>query len=413
MEIECKEIEYCKLQVHYEADSDVVAEKRNESTNKLKDLKIPGFRKGKAPLEVLKSKFKKDIDEWVKREMLAVAYDDVVFETKIKPIGYPQCLTSNLAGTKFVCDLIFLKKPEFELKDYKEIEVPKPHQPMKKNEMAEQIIQDLRVKFGDPTPYEDDDFVEKGDKVTMDLVTKINDEVLDDASKMGMLYEVGSQASFAELDDNLMGMAPGDEREFNMALPESFGEYAGKEATITVTVHMGMKVAPAPLDDELAKKAGCENYEDLRTKATMAAESKIQSVDQALIANQLTKKLVAAHDFEVPSWLISMETQQLASRNGIKAEEISDDMQEQYRENAIENVKFALILDSIREAEPEAALTEQEAAETVKRQLMQRTPDAEQIFVEAQKNGQLVGMIANLKNQFTLQWLTGQAKLVE
>lgn len=413
MEIECKEVEYCKVQVHYEGDSEVVVEKQKEAIDSIKNVQIPGFRKGKAPLDVLKAKFKKNIDEWVKREMLSVAYDDIVFETKMKPIGYPQCISHTLQGSNFVCDLLFMKRPEFELKDYKGLEIPKPHQPQKSSELAEAMMQELRVNFGDLQPYEEGDFVEKGDKVTMDIATTIDGETIDDASKEGMLYEIGVQGSFTEIDDNILGMAPGEEREFEIVLPANFGEYGGKKASIKVTLHMGTKKVPCPLDDELAKKAGCDSFEDMKNKIEMTANAKIQSMEQALVAQQVSKRLVASNDFEVPTWLISMEAQQIAARDNAKLEEMPKVTQEEYRNDAIENVKMALILDTIRDVEPEATLTESEAAEMVKRQLAGRTEDPDKVFVEAQKNGQLVGMIANLKNQFTLQWLVNQTKLIE
>lgn len=410
MECEVKEIEYCKVQVHYESSPDVVVEKRREALAQLDDVKIPGFRKGKASPDVLKVRFKKNIEEWVKREMLSVAYDDVLFETKMKPIGYPQFLSSHLSGNKFICDLVVMKKPDFDLAEYKEIEIPKPHQPQTVTEIAEAMVQELRIKFGDYQPYEDGNFVENNDRITMDIETYIDGNKIEEACKVGHLYDVGS---IPELDSNIFGMVPEDEREFEMKLPETFGPYANQDAKLKVIVHMGMKIIPSPLNDELAQKAGFATYDELHEKAMMAASGKLQSIEQALISSQLTKKLVAAHDFEIPTWLISMETQQIAAKDGIDLAKLTQEEQETYKNTAIDNVKLALILDSIREAEPEADLTDQEAANMVKQQLSQRTQDVENIFTQIQKNGQLVGMIAHLKNQFSLQWLSNKAKIVE
>src|SRR3989304_9119645 len=107
MHIETKEVEYCKLQVQYVADPDVVQQKRKEVLNQIrkqiKHIQMPGFRPGKATDDVIKLKFKKEIQTTLMRELIAHAYDDILFETKIRPIGYPKTENSHLDGSAFSC----------------------------------------------------------------------------------------------------------------------------------------------------------------------------------------------------------------------------------------------------------------------------------------------------------------------
>ncbi len=125
--IEVNEIEYCKVNVKYTAPPESVIEKTNEAIKELKKLATPGFRAGKAPDNVIKTRYKQKINEWVKRELIQFSHDEIVFETKMQSIGQPQVLSMNLNGNNFNCEMLFLKKPDFELKEVKGLEIPAPH----------------------------------------------------------------------------------------------------------------------------------------------------------------------------------------------------------------------------------------------------------------------------------------------
>src|SRR5690606_16043977 len=112
-----KEIEYCKTQYFYQADPDKVEEKIDEAVFALKKAKIPGFRPGKAPDSVIKTKCRSQIDSWVKRELTIQAYDDVVFEKKIKTIGQPEVDNLKLNKDTFSCELTICSRPDFELSE--------------------------------------------------------------------------------------------------------------------------------------------------------------------------------------------------------------------------------------------------------------------------------------------------------
>src|ERR1700674_1095548 len=111
MQIESKEIEYCKLHVNYVADTDVVIEKHNEALQQLKDAKIPGYRKGKATKAALKhyvaknKNVKVQLDNWVKQELATDAFDKIQFELKTKVIGQPEVTALELGDKSFTCEM--------------------------------------------------------------------------------------------------------------------------------------------------------------------------------------------------------------------------------------------------------------------------------------------------------------------
>lgn len=404
--LQSKEVEYCKLQVNYTADQEVIREKYEEAINQCRKLPVPGFRPGKATDSAIKLKYKAQIADWVKKELLQRAYEDILFETKIKPIGQPQATALNFDGRSFSCELTLMKKPEFELGAVEGLEVPKPHQNGSPQETIEKIMQELRITHGDSKPYEENDFVQMGDKVTMDYRFLSGEDELSDLTKEGILYTIG-QNDFPGFDDNLLGMTPGEEREFNFLLNE-------KEVKAKVLLHMGMRNSPAPLNDELAKKVGYQTYDELRQAVEAAGTNNFNSEKNSLLGEQVKKQLIAMHTFEVPDWLCLMEAQLLSARDKLSWEQISDEMKEHYLSRAKDGVKLALILDSIQDEKPDAALSDMEAINILKNQLQSiGHQNADQFVAESQKNGRLVGLVANIRNEQALQYIISKATIIE
>ena len=314
--MQIEEKEFCKVQVTYVAEPEKVIDKREEVTKDLyKEISktiVPGFRKGKAPLTAVKMHYRKQIEEATRREMVSVAESEILFETKMKTLFYPQVLDARLSDSRFECTLLFMKKPPFELKQYKGFEIPKPHSPKTQAELTEHMLQELRVKYGDVTPYQETDFVQIGDKITMDVKCTAEGKAVEELTKEGVFYEVG-QGFYREFDDNIQGMSAGEERTFDVLWDTATNE----RATFDVKVHMGVKSVPAALDDAFAQKLGLESYDKLRAEVEGVAVRKIEEYETKMIQQQIVSRLMSEHEFEIPEWLISMDAQQLAMQHGL------------------------------------------------------------------------------------------------
>jgi trigger factor len=404
MLVETKELEYCKLEVLYTALPDVVREKEKEAVAALRSVQISGFRKGKAPDYAIRARCKDKIKLWMQRELATLAYDDTIFEKKIKTIGYPQFSDVKLDGNNFSCKMVILKKPDFELKQYKGFDIPKPHMDRDVDAAVEKTIQDLRMRFADVAPYKDGDFVDTGDQVTMNYYSTVDGEEQEKAE--GVLYSVG-EGKWPALDENMLGMAPGETREFDSTID-------GKATKCKVTVHMGMKRVPCPMDDELALKVGLQNFAEVRQKIAVIANEQIKNKDNNLVKQQLILRLLEENVFDVPAWLIDMEVQHIIMQHGISStESLSDEEHNLFKEKAIKQIKLSLILDSVRDTEPEAVLSDAEAINGLKQQVSMQGQDPEAFVVKAQKSGSLFGMSSQLKDEFALQWLVNNSKVTE
>lgn len=396
------EEEYCKLNVQYIADSDILLSKFDNAISNLKQSKIPGFRRGKAPDFAIRTKCKKQIDAFVINEMITQAYEDVLHEAKIKPIGRPQIKKVEMPDDKnFSCEMTIFKKPDFTLSQYKELEVQKPKTTdVNVNKQMVLALEGLCERFGDISPYDDNDVVDYKDNITLDYEVFVDGAKSEELSSSGMLYNVGSNV-VTGLDDNLIGMKAGETKEFDV-----------ENKHFKVVVHMGTKVVPAKLDDELAKKLGSESVDDLKKVLGESISLRVSNNEKAIIRREIIENLVKNTDINVPDWLINMEGQHISVQEKLDWNKLSDEEKIPLKDSARNNIKLSLILDSIRDAEPETVLSDAEIINVLKQRVANSGTDPEKFLVESRKNGTLLGMLAGLKDEFALQWLVDNAKLV-
>lgn len=454
MTVTCEEIEYCKIKASYVADPDVVEEKTEEVVKKLKamKLKVPGFRQSmsrvktkrksstkrksnnKKPTKNLGFKnsvlyeralvrhYKSYIEDNVKKELVSEGIDETIFEwsrehgTKMHPIGYPKINNLSYDGDTFSCEMLFLKKPDFELGEYKGFEIPKPHSKDTTESTAAEMIQELRIRHGDVVPYEENDFLQEGDQVTVDIRATADGEDLEHLTRQGILYTVGSQ-TYGEFDQNLYGMKAGEHRKFDIVFPEDddtvAGPLKGKKVTFDVDLHMGTKRIPHPLDDELAKKMGLDNYDILHQEAMGAALTKLKGREMMLLTQQVTTRLLEHNEFEVPSWLVLMESQNTARKMGKHWHDLSMEEVEAFNANSKKSVKLSMILDSVREADPESVFSTQEIIDKLKNQIASQGQDPVAVLTQAEKDGTLLGEVTRLRDEATVQWILDNSKIIE
>lgn len=397
MQITTEDIEYCKVKINYVADSNVVSKKAKDAINELRSLPVPGFRPGKATDVAIKLKYKDRINQLVAGEMINHANDDILFETKLKPLGRPQLINHSLKNNNFSCEFMYMKKPDFELQQFLGLEVSDPGISTTVDDIADDILLRLRKSHASSTPYGESDFVQMGDKITVSY------QVGEDPLKEGQLYIVGEKL-LPEFDENLQGMTSGETRTFNVLIND-------KPVSCTATVHMGMKQELAPLDDNLAKQYNLVKVEALMNNINTMARSQFKALRDGDISGQIKEKLVASHDFEAPTWLTLMEGQYLAMSEGLKWDDLSDDAKDTYLGRAKQNVKFTLILDSIREVAKESELSDSECLDVIKQQIFKQNPgvNLDNVIQGMMKNGALAGLLAKTKNDFTLQYLVENA----
>lgn len=421
MRIEISDIEYCRVSVDYEADENQVEEKREEVINFFKKSPVPGFRPGKATAAAIKLHFKNKIEEVLKNELAQNAFHLTVAEKNIRPFGQPQFTDLSLEGNKFSCKFCCNKLPDIELNEYKGFDIPKGHIP-NAVEMSEQILQELRVRNGVQIPFEDNDFLQDGDSAIINYEGWLLNQVNSTMKKDGELMVIG-KCPILGFDENLLGMRVGEKREFNLTMPKEgiSDRVAGKEMKFAVELSMGSKSNPCPLDDELAHKVGAKDLQELVSLAQGMAGNRVQDLEKNYLASQVSSRLVENHDFEVPSWLASFEAEMLGRQYGVNWNDAPEDQRKQFLDAAIKNVKLSLILNKIRENEPEAQLADEEIVSILKQSVskykyslkgMENKSD-EEVFQHIQEIGYMPVLISTIKNDNVIDFIVKNSNIVE
>jgi trigger factor len=415
MQIEVKEIEPCKLSVNYVADAAEILNKRGEILTHFKNAPVPGFRPGKATMDAIRVHYRTQIEESLKRALAEDAYHNTLFEKKIKPHGPPTFNSLLMADGKFTCEFELYTKPEFELAPITGLEIPKPPEPETEAELTEKMMQELRVRFGEVSPFEENDFVQKGDNVIIDYEGTIDGERQDPLCATADTVTIGKD-QFGFFDDHLLGMKAGETREFDILIPENtLPSLAGKRAHMTVTLHTGSKTTPYPLDDTLAERLGMANFDALKEYVRSTAMASIENKRKQLVTDAVANLLIANNTVAVPNWMALSEAKYLAHQSRLDWNTLTDADRETFLQMADKSVKLSLILDRIRDDNPEAQLTDQEVFEVVKRNLAKTkvTASMDEVIQQMNKSGYLQILFSRIRDEHAMDFVIKSVKLVE
>jgi len=415
MQIEVKEVEPCKLLIHYTADAMEILNKRGEILNHFKKAPVPGFRKGKASLDAIKAHYRTQIEESLKRALAEDAYHNTLFEKKIKPHGAPRFNAMLMADSKFTCEFDLHTKPEFELAPYADLTIPKPHEEENEVTLTEKMMQELRVRFGEVTPFSETDFVENGDNVILDYQGFLNGEKIENLCANGEMLTVGN-SNFTYFDQNILGMITGDTREFDLIVPEdSLPSLSGQTVHLVVTLHTGSKTIPYPLDDTLAIRLGKKDFSELKEYVKGTAAATIQGKANSKINEAIANKLVAETVITVPNWMTLSEAQYLAHNAKIDWTTMVDIDREKYLNMAEKNVKLSLILDKVRDEQPDAQLTDQEVFDVIKQNLAKSNVNKpmDEVMEQMSKSGYLQILFSRIRDEHTMDYINKSVKFVE
>lgn len=414
MQIEVKELEPHILEVSYTAGIQEVLNKKGEVLNAFKLAPIPGFRKGKAPLDVINRHYKKQVDDSLKKALLEDAFHNTLFEKKIRAHGAPKFNKADLMGNSFTCEFEMHSKPDFTLVNLETLEVVKPHFSDSITEITEKMLQEMRVRKGSNEPFSEKDRAAMGDNVMLDYQGSCEGQVMDTLCAEGELLTLGRSA-VKEFDENIIGMGLGESKSFSIKVGDnSFPSVTGKEVIFNVTLTMGSKNIPAPLDDSLAHGFGKANLAELR--AAVAASATVQSANKQteLLHQAINNKLIAEHKLEVPNWMSSSEAQYLAQQSKVNWEALPDVDKEKLLKLASDNCKLALILEKVREEEPLASLSDQEVFEIVKSNLMKsNVKDLDEAIKKMQANGYLQILFSRIRDEHTMDFIAKTVKVIE
>lgn len=357
-----------------EVDEAQVKRAFDESYRKLAQrVVVPGFRKGKVPRHILEMRIGKGaLYEDALKTLVPRAYSDAVKETGIDPIDQPDFDVEQIEDggwLKFKAKV--LVRPEVKLCDYRAIRVEKK-MPRVEDDEVDRYVRVLQRNRGVAVPA-DHDTVAEGDLVTVDMALTSGGEPVEIRGPgKDLVIEAGAEQDLQGLGQALVGLAVGDEKDIETALPEGFHDkdYAGKAAVAHVKVKDIRQMRLPELDDEFAKAAGgYESLEamrqDIRERLQKAAEGRAETEYVKAVIDKITEE----SEVDVPEVLVErrvdLSVRNLAdslARQGLTLEGYLDAcgldqeaLRKSYREHAYSVVKSELVMDAVSKAEGIAA----------------------------------------------------------
>ena len=365
----------------------VEAEKFDEAIKRVyfksaKYFNIPGFRKGKAPMNIVEKYYGKEIFyEDAFNEVAQNALEEAVKENKLEVVSRPDIdVTQIEKGKDLIFTAIMQTKPEAELGKYKGIEIKK----IEYNVSDEDIEHELghMQEHNSRLVSIEDRPVESGDIATIDFEGFVDGKAFEGGKAENHDLEIGSNTFIPGFEDQVIGMKIDEEKDINVKFPEEYfsKELAGKDATFKVKVNEIKKKELPKLDDEFAKDVS--EFDTLKElKADIKAKKEKENAEKAKYETQdaVIKAVCEDMKVEIPSGMIEMEIdnmlkdiEQRLSYQGLKLEQYlqmmgktMEDMRKEYEPQAIEGIKSRLALEAVIKAEKIEA-TDKEIDEKLK-----------------------------------------------
>ncbi len=372
MKTELIEVSEIEREIKIEIEAEAVRDVYNRVSHKYaKIANVPGFRKGFAPLDVVRLRYKEDIKNEVVRELLPDRVTGAIKEHGQMPLTEPQLHFENWDTMKvngseaLSLHIHFEVMPVIPSPDYKGVEAVRRVKPTDAAEV-DNLIEARRQDFASLIPVEGRKS-QDGDTVIVDLVgTFIGGEEQDPIELTDLEIKLGDPSIETSFTDNLVGVEAEEEKEFTVTYPEGFSapSLSGKTVNYRAKVKSVGTIELPETDDEWAKSLdeGYESIADLRGKLAKDLEAVAKSEADIRVRNDLINTLIQKHGFPVPNALIESQARNLLdnfardmANRGFDLKNVEEDFikmaYHQMRQQAEFDVRGAMLLEKVAELE--------------------------------------------------------------
>jgi trigger factor len=413
-------VEGCKHEIEITVPVDEISRETDRVVADIQQkAKLPGFRPGKAPASLIRTKFSKQVRDDVLENLLPKYFRQKVEEEHLEVVGRPNVKDVHFhEGEPLRFKAEFEVAPEIELKDYRGVTVHYSEPEVSDEDIAKRLeeIREQKSQFVnvEPRAVVDGDYA----VVTLDSLSGVDHPVHQDE----VVLHVGDPDTMAGFSEALRGLSPDEEKEFEVTYPEDFGQerLAGKTVRFRAKLTTIRTKELPELNDEFAQDLGdYQTLNDLREAVRKAIFHEREYASQQKAKEQLIDKLIETHEFPVPEAYIERQIEsqlenqfrELAER-GIDPTKLKIDwgkLKEAQRPKALHDVKASLLVDKIAEREAIAPTNDEVDAEVQRIAKQQREPVAA-VRKKLQKDGVLSRIAYQIRSNKTLNFLFEHAR---
>ncbi len=385
-------------------------------------VRLPGFRPGKIPAGIVRTRFASDIREEVVRNLVPRVFQKRVEEDNLHVVGTPDITGVHFhAGEPLTFKAEFETAPEIELKEYRGLSVPY-REPAVTDADVEQRIEALREQKAefinvDPRPVADGDYA----VVSLEALSGLEQPL---QKQEELVLNIGGEDTLEAFSENLRAATPGEEKEFDVRYPDDYGDEKLSGKTVRFRAHLkGIRRKELPeVNDDFARDLGdFQNLDELRAEVGKSVAREREYAAQQEAKNKLVEKLVDLHDFPVPEAFIDRQIEgqveqymRSAAARGIDPRNMRFDwekLKESQRDKAIRDVKASLLLDRIAGRES-IEVTNEEVDREIQRIARQEREPAAAVRKRLEKEGVVRRIASHIRTEKTLGFLFEHAEKV-
>ena len=289
-------------------------------------VRLPGFRPGKAPVSLLRSRYGPSVLSEALEQTLSESSRTVLGDRGLRPAGQPKIeIVTAGDGADLEYTLAVELLPEVEPIDYGKIALERlAAEPTEAD--IDAALERLAQTLKSSKPLEEERAALPGDIVVIDYVGRLRGEEFQGGKAEGFELELGANQFVPGFEDQLIGSRPGEDRTVVVTFPQEFpaSELAGQEVAFEVKVREIRESVPSPIDDSLAAKLGLETLDALREQIKASRVRELNTLSRMRLKRNLLDALSEMYTFEVPKGMLEREfdniTQQLKGGHEDKAE---------------------------------------------------------------------------------------------
>ena len=336
---------------------DIQKQVKTKLNSAQRSAKIKGFRKGKAPIDVVKKMYEPEIRQDVINDAVIKKFYELVEEKNFKLVGRPNLIPERMEIEK---DVIFKATfevyPEISLGNLSRLSYTRAVSSVEEEDVNK-TIENIRKRMCAWEPKEGNS--SSGDQIKIDFVGKIDEEEFEGGSAKSFVVEIGSKSMIEGFEDGLIGLKKADKKDLNLTFPEDYGktELASKKVVFNVEVKEVLKPKLPALNEEFFKNTGLEakNTDEFKEEIKNKLEEDLTNLIENKSKSSILDSLREAHVFEVPNAMIESEVnnmrQDAARRVGMDPKDMNEDLfpKETFQEEAKKRVSVGVILNKIIE----------------------------------------------------------------
>ncbi len=385
-----------------------------------KKVKLPGFRPGKVPADIIRQRFQAEIRQDVLEKLVPKYFRKQLELENLSMVGTPDITDVHFhKGEPLSFKADFEVAPQIELKEYQGVTIPYKDPEITGEDVAARLeeLRDQKAEYinVDPRPVEDGDYA----VVSLESLAGVEGEPI---KQDELMLHIGTEETLPAFSDNLRGLPPGAEKEFEVTYPEEYGgaRLAGKTVQFRAKLKVIRRKELPELNDEFARDLGdYKDLEELRETVRKSLFFEKQMVARRDATEKLIDKLVAAHDFPVPEVYLERQIELQVERRvhalvdaGVDPRSIKldwDKLKQTQREKALRDVRASLLLERIADRES-IVPTNDEVDREVQRMAKQERQPVAAVRAKLEKEGAIRRIASQIQAEKTLNFLFEHAR---